>query len=73
MNKPLYCAICDAPHDLDMAPDEGTCLICGGSLVEDPNERELVTGGLQRAVVTAVNDGLAAVAVARGKAERGEN
>jgi hypothetical protein len=69
----LFCASCNAPHDLDMAPDEGTCLICGGPLVEDLSEREAVQGGLGKAVVTAVNDGLAAVAVARGKVNRGQN
>ena len=73
MSKPLFCASCDAPHDLDMAPDEGTCMICGGPLVEDLAEREEVVGGAARALVTAVNDGLAAAAVARGKASRGEN
>lgn len=69
----LACADCDVPHDLDMAPDEGTCLVCGGPLVEDKKERAEVTGGLQKALVTAVNDGLAAAAVARGKVDRGTN
>lgn len=73
MEKPLACSICDAPHDFDLSPDDGTCIICGGALVEDPKEREEVTSSLQRAVVGAVTDGLAAASIARGKATRGEN
>jgi hypothetical protein len=45
----LACKECNAPHDLDMGPDEGVCMICGGDLIEDESERELVGGsGHQR-------------------------
>lgn len=73
--KPLYCASCDAPHDVDLAPDTGECVICGGPLIEDEAERTVVTArkGFTDAVVGAVNDGMAKVALARGKAPRGEN
>lgn len=70
----LACKDCDAPHDLDLGPDDGTCIVCGGALIEDEAERELVGGtGFNKAVVEAVADGLTAAAVARGKADRGEN
>jgi hypothetical protein len=70
----LYCATCDAPHDVDLAPDTGDCVGCGGPLIEDETERELVGPRAQaQAMVEAVNDGLAAVAIARGKAPRGVN
>lgn len=68
----LFCKACNAPHDFDEGPDEGICLICGGPLVEDPEERG-IAATISEKMVTAVNDGLAAVAVARGKASRGEN
>lgn len=69
----LACADCDAPHDFDLGPDDGTCVICGGPLVEDKTERDEVVGGAGKAIVTAVNDGLIKAAVAAGKVLRGEN
>jgi hypothetical protein len=70
----LYCRTCLAVHCLDEAPDEGVCLVCGGGLVEnqaeswvDPNRT------LTQAIVEAVNDGLTAAHLIRGKASRGEN
>ena len=42
--KDLACADCGALHDFDLAPDTGTCIVCGGPLVEDAAERELVGG-----------------------------
>lgn len=38
----LACSVCDAPHDFDLTPDDGTCVVCGGALTEDPKERALV-------------------------------
>lgn len=70
----LACSDCDAPHDFDLGPDDGTCIICGGNLVEDQKERELVGGkALVNAVVGAVNDGLIAANLIRGKAPHGTN
>ena len=55
----LYCKDCNCPHDLDMAPDEGTCLICGSDLIEDPIERELVGGrAFTRGIVEVVGNAL---------------
>ena len=71
---PLYCASCDMPHDVDLAPDTGECVGCGGPLIEDETERDEVGPSAQaRAMVEVVNDGLAATALARGKATRGVN
>lgn len=70
----LYCASCDAPHDVDLAPDTGECVACGGPLIEDEVERGQVgPQATARAMVEVVNDGLAAAALARGKATRGVN
>ena len=69
----LYCATCDVPHDLDLGPDEGVCLVCGGPLVEDPKERELVYGSdTQRVIADA---GAAAIEKlnARRPAPKGAN
>jgi hypothetical protein len=54
----LCCADCDAPHDLDLGPDDGTCLICGGPLIEDESERETVGMSFKKAMVEAVAKGL---------------
>jgi hypothetical protein len=70
----LACLACGAVHDFDLGPDDGTCIVCGGKLAEDESERELVQGkGLAEAVVDSVNDGIAKMALARGKAPRGTN
>jgi hypothetical protein len=72
----LACADCDAPHDLDLGPDDGTCIVCGGTLIQDEKERgEVGLRGkvLAQAIVEAVNDGIAKMALARGKAPQGEN
>lgn len=45
----LACADCKALHDFDLAPDTGTCIVCGGNLVEDETEREEVGVGALRA------------------------
>jgi hypothetical protein len=73
--KPLYCAACDAPHDVALEPDLGVCVICGGKLIEDESERAEATSGAKfaQAIVDTVNDGLAKVALVRGKAPRGVN
>lgn len=64
--RPLYCAACDAPHDVDLGPDEGTCLICGGPLIEDETERAVVgPEAFGRRLTTVVADGLTAVALTR--------
>jgi len=68
----LYCKSCNAPHDFDEGPDEGICLICGGPLVEDPEERGIAVT-ISETMVQTVTDGLAAANIARGKASRGEN
>ncbi len=34
----LRCDECGQEHDLDVAPDEGACLGCGGPLVEDDED-----------------------------------
>jgi hypothetical protein len=69
----LACADCGVVHDFDMGPDDGECLVCKGPLVENKSEREKVVGGLERAIVGAVADGLTATALIRGKAGRGQN
>lgn len=71
----LACAACGALHDFDLGPDDGTCIVCGGKLIEDEIEREEVEGnkGFNKGVVDAVTGGLAAVAHIRGKAPKGEN
>lgn len=71
----LYCAGCNAPHDVDLAPDTGECVLCGARLIEDEQERAEVTSGrgFTQAMVEAANDGLLRVAVARGKAAKGQN
>jgi hypothetical protein len=70
----LYCSACDAPHDVDLAPDTGECVICGGPLIEDEAERgEVGPSAVARRLVTTVNDGLAAAALNRGKAPKGQN
>lgn len=28
------CSSCHMPHDLDLAPDTGSCVSCGGTLVD---------------------------------------
>ena len=67
----LSCATCDAPHDVDLAPDEGVCIICGGPLVEDESERALVgPEAFGRRLVTTVSDGLAAAALTRRRLSR---
>lgn len=72
--KPLYCANCKAPHDIDLAPDTGECVICGGPLIEDETERgEVGPDVVASRMVEAVNDGLMAAVVARGAAPRGAN
>jgi hypothetical protein len=69
----IYCSSCGAVHDLDLAPDTGEC-VCGGSLIEGAAERGLVGPEAMAArVITAVNDGLAGLAIIRGKAPRGVN
>jgi hypothetical protein len=45
----LACADCDAVHDVNLAPDTGTCVVCGGPLVEDKRERAEVGAGAYRA------------------------
>ncbi len=65
----LSCRDCKQPHDFDATPDTGDCA-CGGKLVEQPDEQ---VGGLETAIVAAVTDGLAASAIARGKASCGSN
>ncbi|MBV8068268.1 MAG: hypothetical protein JO270_00085, partial [Acidobacteriaceae bacterium] len=35
----LTCTDCGIEHDLDEAPDIGTCVACGGDLVEDDQPR----------------------------------
>lgn len=66
----LACKDCDAPHDLDMGPDDGTCMICGGDLIEDEKERELVgAGGFKKNLVEAVATGLEKA----GKVDNGKN
>lgn len=70
----LRCKHCNAPHDVDMALDVGYCVICGGALIEDEVERELVAGKrFAEAITSAVADGLTAAAKIRGKAPRGVN
>jgi hypothetical protein len=72
--KPLYCASCDAPHDVDLAPDTGECVICGGPLIEDEKERgEVGPDAVASRMVEVVNDALAGAAVARGTTTRGVN
>ncbi len=59
---PLACSTCDAPHDFDLGPDDGTCVICGGDLIEDVKERKLVGDqGLQRAMVDTVSEALSRI------------
>jgi hypothetical protein len=70
----LYCSSCDMPHDIDLSPDTGECIACGGPLIEDETERGQVGPSVQAAkLVTAVNDGLLGIAIASGKASRGVN
>jgi hypothetical protein len=70
----LYCESCDMPHDVELAPDTGECVGCGGPLIEDETERGEVGPRAQaRAMVDVVNDGLMAAAIARGKVTRGVN
>lgn len=45
----LVCSDCDAVHDVDLAPDEGACVVCGGALIEDASERGEVGPGAFRA------------------------
>lgn len=57
----LYCASCDAPHDVDLGVDEGVCMICGEPLIEDDSERPAVgPSAFGRKLVDAVVAGLAA-------------
>lgn len=30
----LFCISCGTDHDYDLAPDEGSCIICGDDLIE---------------------------------------
>jgi hypothetical protein len=70
----LACLECGAVHDVDLAPDTGECIVCGGRLAHDETEREAVYGrGMTEAIVESVNDGIAKMAVARGVAPRGKN
>lgn len=70
----LYCERCDMSHDVELAPDTGECVGCGGPLIEDESERGEVGPQAQaRAMVEIVNDGLAAVAIVRGKTSPGRN
>lgn len=69
----LFCKSCKAPHDLDMGPDDGTCMICGDKLVEDEGEADAVENGAARATVEAVNDGMVKMYAARKRAPHGEN
>lgn len=69
----LHCAKCGAPHDFDKAPDTGECGACAGPLVEHAAEAAAVAEGPVRAMATLVGDGLAAVAIARGRAPKGVN
>lgn len=66
----LACAVCDAPHDLDMGPDDGTCMICGGDLIEDESERGLVgRSAFTKTMTEVVAEGMAKAAAARGSGE----
>lgn len=38
----LVCRECGAVHDVELAPDTGECIVCGGALIQDETERELV-------------------------------
>lgn len=69
----LYCAFCDAPHDVDLGPDDGTCMICGGPLIQDEKEREEVAASFAKAIVGAVEDGMLKAGFATDKVGRGEN
>ncbi len=74
--KPLYCASCDAPHDIDLAPDTGECIICGGPLIEDESERGLVgpsaRDNLLRESVRGIIQKIADVAMLRGTQKEGK-
>lgn len=33
-----FCSNCDKQHDFDAGPDVGSCLFCGGFLIESASE-----------------------------------
>lgn len=72
--KALACAECNAPHDFDLGPDDGTCVICGGPLIEDEQERELVgPKGVVKNLTDTMAQSLAALDHARGGPTRPKN
>ena len=53
----LACLDCNALHDFDLGPDDGTCVVCGGKLAEDETERDrymTATESLQYGIIDEI-------------------